>query len=777
MNNNFIPCQLKVNNSVSPLNVEGIPQFSWWCWSEASDQKQTAYQIQVKDSNESLVWDSNKVLDSSQLNVLYAGEKLLESATYFWRVKVWNNDNLSSSWSNWSRFDMGISNDNWNGAKWLDRHLSADEIEGDRWTIARKEVQLKSLPIVSVRSYVAANHDYVLYINGQRADRGLSYAYPGEGYYQATDITSLCDQESLTIGLLHHWYGNGQGRPAGIPGFMVKIDVEYADGSHQIIVTDESWHVKRGPYEPASLRNGEGDHIEHFNAVMAEQDNGWQFSGFNDQTWDRPTVIGTHPTKPFTKVTGQMTRMTEKKIFPQRILQAADGTQVADFGKVYPIRPQIHFKHGQAGKVIHILSGYELTADGRVATDHVTAQGTDMSYYYTEKDGEQTFKAFTHLACRYVEVPDNEDFSLNDICGIVVHREMPEYMYAKFTSSNQMLNDVWNLMQRSLLLGVQQQFVDTPTREKGQFLVDAANESYGTMAVLGDRIGTKQALNEFLESQDRYWNSGSDQGRYNSVYPNGDGKRDIPDYTELFPDWVWRYYKVSGDLTFLRKAYPYLLRTADYIIRNIATNGPEKGLVSRLDSGSGPYLNGIVDWPAHSRFGYDMATTARTTVNVLGVSVIRSVVNVGSAINADKAQLDRLTSIYQNLIDQINSKLRLDNGLYTDGMFDDGTLSKHTSQLANSYAVAFDVAPVASRKLIADWLGQQGMKQGPMTVYWLLKALTDNDNNVAALKLLTNPNDFGWAQQVKLGRTFTPEAWKLSGEISCVVCTSNCCGN
>ena len=45
MNNNFIPCQLKVNNSVSPLNVEGIPQFSWWCWSEASDQKQTAYQI------------------------------------------------------------------------------------------------------------------------------------------------------------------------------------------------------------------------------------------------------------------------------------------------------------------------------------------------------------------------------------------------------------------------------------------------------------------------------------------------------------------------------------------------------------------------------------------------------------------------------------------------------------------------------------------------------------------------------------------------------------
>ena len=192
MNNNFIPCRLMVNNSISPLNVEGIPQFSWWCRSDASEQVQTAYQIQVKDSEEALVWDSDKVLDSDQLHIPYNGKKLAEGNTYFWRVKVWNNDDLASAWSNWNRFDTGIGNNSWSGAKWLDRQLTPDEIEGDRWTIARKEVQLQSTPIASVHSYVAANHDYVLYINGQRADRGLSYAYPGEGYYQATDITNFC---------------------------------------------------------------------------------------------------------------------------------------------------------------------------------------------------------------------------------------------------------------------------------------------------------------------------------------------------------------------------------------------------------------------------------------------------------------------------------------------------------------------------------------------------------------------------------------------------------
>jgi alpha-L-rhamnosidase len=55
--------------------------------------------------------------------------------------------------------------------------------------------------------------------------------------------------------------------------------------------------------------------------------------------------------------------------------------------------------------------------------------------------------------------------------------------------------------------------------------------SMATMAGYGERRLTRKAIREFVASQRRYW----PDGRLNAVYPNGDGKRDIPDYTEMFP--------------------------------------------------------------------------------------------------------------------------------------------------------------------------------------------------------------------------------------------------
>jgi hypothetical protein len=67
----------------------------------------------------------------------------------------------------------------------------------------------------------------------------------------------------------------------------------------------------------------------------------------------------------------------------------------------------------------------------------------------------------------------------------------PQYA-AKFTSSDTTLNAVFDLVQRSALYSMQQQFVDTPTREKGQFLQDAVNESYATMLGSGGAFADPQ---------------------------------------------------------------------------------------------------------------------------------------------------------------------------------------------------------------------------------------------------------------------------------------------
>ncbi len=105
---------------------------------------------------------------------------------------------------------------------------------------------------------------------------------------------------------------------------------------------------------------------------------------------------------------------------------------------------------------------------------------------------------------------------------------MPDERVATFTSSDPTLDKVWELVGHSALCTTQDQFVDTPTREKGQFLADAYNISQATMHhVFREQNLTWQALHDFADSQRRYWPNGN----LNVVYPNGDGPPSFLDFT------------------------------------------------------------------------------------------------------------------------------------------------------------------------------------------------------------------------------------------------------
>ncbi|WP_203433668.1 family 78 glycoside hydrolase catalytic domain [Jiangella asiatica] len=631
----------------------------------------------------------------------------------------------------------------------------------DEWTLARTEVALRDEPVTQARAYVAASHTYELYVDGQRADRGQSFAYSGENYYQASDVTALVDgKDEIALGAILHWYGGGQGRPAGEPGLLVRLVVEYADGSEQVVVSDGSWKVTEGPYVATSRRNGEGDYIEHLDARRVPA--GWGRLGFDDAAWADAVVLGPHPTAPFTHLTGQETRLTETTAEPVALLTAADGTPVIDFGVVIPARPVVRFDDGVAGRTVPMRAGYTLTDDGRVATSTLLSQGTNMSFPYTQVDGAQEFRAFTHLGFRYLELPDaGEEITLDDVEAVVVHTDTPAGREATFESSDDTLDAVWDLMVRSAIYSVQEAFVDTPTREKGQFLGDAVNISYATMAAFGERDATQQAIREFLNSASRFWFSGNDLGRYNAVYPNGDGKRDIPDYSLMFVDWVWRYYQETGDRELLAQAYPSVLNTADYVLRHIPETGPTAGLVTQLSGGSGAYQYGIVDWPAPGRFGYDMSAAARTTINAQGVAVLRDAAAMGAALGRPEAETTQLTEHADRLVERMNETLRRPDGVYVDGLAADGSQSTHAGQHSTTYAIAHGVAPAADHEALAEYVAGLGMKQGPMTAHWILQALADAGRPDAVLEMLTDADDLGWANLLAQDATFTWEAWTL----------------
>ncbi|MFF5084615.1 alpha-L-rhamnosidase N-terminal domain-containing protein [Actinoplanes sp. NPDC000266] len=629
--------------------------------------------------------------------------------------------------------------------------------QADEWSLLRTEAALRGQRVVRARAYVAGDHTWELYLNGRRADRGSSFGYPGEGFYQASDVTRLIRGKTLAVGALLHWYGGGQGRAAGVPGLLVKIVIEYAGGGTQTIVSDGGWRAHEGPYREGALRNGEGDRIEHADATRAAAVEGWQRPGYDDAAWAPAVVLGAHPVAPFTHLTGLDARVTEETVTPVRMLTAADGTPVADFGVVIPARPIVRFDAGVHERTLTLRTSYELASNGRVATSGRATQSTDMSFPYTQTDGPQTFQAFTHLGFRYLDIPGaGEEITAADVRAVVVHTAV-EGPRASFTSDDPTLNAVWQLVQRSALYSVQEQFVDTPTREKGQFLADAANISYATMQGFGERAATRKAIREFLASNRRYWTTGADAGRYNAVYPNGDGKRDIPDFTEMFVDWVWRWYEVTGDESLLAEAYPAIRETAGYVRRHIPADGPTAGLVTNLTGGSGAYRYGIVDWPEPGRFGYDMSASARTVVNALGVQVLRRAADMAAVLG--EPELTSFRTAQEDLAAAMNQKLRRSDGVYVDGLLADGTQSPHAGQHSTSYAIAFGVAPQADLPALAGHLAAQGMKQGPMTAHVLLRALAEAGRPDAVLALLTNHDDLGWARILDQGGTFTWEAW------------------
>lgn len=739
------PVELTVGDRTRPLNVEGTPLFGWRPRDTDPGEVQTAYQIVVstgRDRHGRPVWDSGRVSSGRQEYVPYAGPAPEAGTAYTWKVRTWDRTGRPSPWTRPASFEMGLGEQDWQ-ASWIRRTTA----EADDYTLARRDFTVGPSPVVRARVYVAASHQYALHLNGEVIDRGPAFGYPDDGFYRAVDVTSrLRAGRPATIGALFHWYGRGQGRPAGEPGLLMRLVVEHADGGRQVVVTDGSWQVARGPWKQAPRRNGDGgDYVEDIDGTAEQR--GWDRPGFDASGWQAPQVAGAHPTPVFKRLRGQEAGLSFTAIKPKKVTRLDSGALVADFGKVIPAVPVVRFRDGEAGRHVDMDAGYVLTADGSVSRSADDNQDTDLSYGYTQRDGDQTFRAFTFEGFRYFEI--SGDVAPGDIGAVVQHTDVDPARTARVRTSSPGVDAAYDLMRRSALYGSQTQFLDTPTREKGQFLGDSVDTSLATMSAYGERLLSRQSIREFIASQARYW----PDGRLNAVYPNGDGKRDIPDYTEMFPGWVWDYYQQSGDAQTLAEAYPVLTAVAGYVRRHI---DPASGLVTRLTGGSGDYQYGIIDWPATMRYGHDMDTAARTAINVLGVDVFNASARAAEALGR-AGEAAALRADAQALTGAVNAELRRPDGVYVDGLKADGTQSTHASQLANAYALAYGVAPAADRDHVAGYVAGLGTRMGPMTAHRMLEALAGRPDQVVAR--LTDTEGPGWGNILARGGTFTWESW------------------
>ncbi len=449
-------------NLKNPLGVDVQPRFSWQLASDKRNIMQTAYEIRVSDSPASLakgtVWNSSKVNSDQSLFVPYGGPAVQSGKKYFWQVRVWDNANKASAWSEPSFFQMGmLKATDWK-AKWITQGFPEDTVK--RPSPYFRKTFSTNKKITSATAYITALGIYEAFINGKRI--GDAYLTPGwTSYnnrlqYQVYDVTSLITTGNNAIGAVlgSGWYRgyigfSGQKNFYGKElALLMQVELVYADGTIETIITDESWKSSTG-----SIISSEIYHGETIDSRLEKS--GWNTVSFNDTNWSpvklytakSPNLIATY-NEPIRK------RETFKA---SKLIITPKGERVLDFGQNLVGWVQMKIS-GKAGDKITLYHAEVLDKEGNFYTENLRP-AKQRNEYILKGGGEEFFEPhFTFQGFRYIRIDDFQgEIIPENFVAVALYSDMKQT--GTFTSSHPLINQ----LQHNIQWGQRGNFLDVPT--------------------------------------------------------------------------------------------------------------------------------------------------------------------------------------------------------------------------------------------------------------------------------------------------------------------------
>lgn len=172
---------------------------------------------------------------------------------------------------------MGLlSVDDWHAA-WIQPDLQEDTLKSNPAPMLRKEFALKNA-VEQARLYITSLGLYEAEINGQRiGDQVFTpgwTSYDNRLQYQTYDVTELLQNGANAIGVTlgDGWYRGRMGwhNTRNIYGeklaLLAQLQVDYADGSREMIGTDATWNSATGPILYSDIYDG-----EHYDARLEKK--------------------------------------------------------------------------------------------------------------------------------------------------------------------------------------------------------------------------------------------------------------------------------------------------------------------------------------------------------------------------------------------------------------------------------------------------------------------------------------------------------------------------
>ncbi len=582
-------CEYRVN----PIGIDAErPRLSWVIESDRRGEVQIAYRLIVSThkgemaNDKGTMWDSGKVQSNANIQIEYAGKPLHSNAQYFWKVKIWDKDGKVGAWSGPAWWSMGLLEESDWRAKWigLDRAVGGDDPDTEYRRLSarmlRKEFAVKK-PIVRATAYMCGLGLSELYINGRKIrNRVLSPGlteYPKRSLYVTYDVGEYLKKGSNAVGVilgngryfsprLTHMFDVRLPNPLyGLPKLLLQVEIDYEDGTQEVIVSDESWKVTSdGPITENNEYDG-----EKYDARKEKA--GWSEAGFDDSGWLDAELVG-RPSERIEAEKAEPIRVTGI-IKPVKVTEPKPGMFIFDMGQnmVGWVRLKVE---GPKGTAVKMRFAEALKDDGTLYMDNIRlAKVTDV--YTLKGEGVEEWEPrFTYHGFRYVEMtgyPGKPD--LTTIEGRVVHDDIEQR--GTFECSNETINQIY----RNAVWGIRGNYRSLPTDcpqrdERHAWLGDRATGSRGETYIFDIAALYSKWLGDIRDAQK----------------PSGSLPDVCPAYWPLYKDvitwagdnatWSGTYiilpgmlYDQYGDLRIVREHYPTMKKWVDYMTSNYLEDG------------------------------------------------------------------------------------------------------------------------------------------------------------------------------------------------------------
>jgi alpha-L-rhamnosidase len=556
-----------------------IPRLSWKVNDPDGNFRQSSYEIELIRRTPGQAGPMSSVIrctsSDSELVPWPVEKPLVSREKVSIRVKVHDDKQKNSSpWSEPATFETGLLD----CAVWSCQRVAAPWGPATATAgpgpeqLYRKVFHLKQGASVSqARLYITAQGVYEAELNGKRiGDYFLApgwTSYAGRLQYQTYDAAAALKAQGaancLGVRVAEGWFSGRIGFDGGNrniwgphTALLAQLEIQYSDGSSQVVATDGSWTVTKGPIRKAEIYDGEKYDATYDIPLWSSAED----SRDPDGQWEPVLVMAPLP-KSTKLVAGYAEPVRRVDVMqPVEKITTPSGKTILDFGQNLVGYLRIKKVLGSRGHRItlrhaEVLEHKELcTRPLRMcdAIDEYTLKGSP--------EGECYEPRFTFHGFRFAQI-DNwpGDLSLDDVEAVVCHTDMASV--GDFTCSDPLLNKLY----QNVCWSMRDNFLSVPTDCPQR---DERLGWSGDLAVFAPTAGLiydcyniiKNWLID-LEFDQHVLGGVPPMVSPNSTLPDEKWCRRVPcaiwhDATILVP---WALYQETGDMQILAQQYQSMM--------------------------------------------------------------------------------------------------------------------------------------------------------------------------------------------------------------------------